>query len=302
MKKLLTSLIALTVLLSCSACGNDSSQSTANTSAEQSTTVTEQTTTELTTELTTERTTVTTAVQTVTEQTAAGGTTAKNGGSGSQKAEMGQFTQALYDRIKNHKGQVKMTMSQEAEASAGVRADIQVTVADKKLRFEMSFPDLFSMTIISDGTASYLLDTDNKQYAKMDQDDDTFMNDGNTPLLNEDGLGKYLGTGKAAFKGKQTTYEEYRPESDGDTENDIRYFYDDKGNLVGFSTGSGGDQTETDFSIRFEDQINSKLFELPAGYKEGSKEAVIAGVYGKMIAAMFGGIDLSGLMTSAAGN
>lgn len=301
MKKLLTSLIALTVLLSCSACGNDSSKTAGSSSAEQSTTVTELTTTELTTELTTERTTVTTASQAVTELTGTGDTTAKNGGSGSQKAEIGQFTQALYDRIKNHKGQVKMTMRQEAEDSSGARADIQVVVAGKKLRFEMSFPELFSLTVISDGTASYLLDTDSKLYAKMDQDDDTFMNDGNTPLLSEEGPGKYLGTGKAAFKGKQTTYEEYQPESDEGTENDIRYFYDDKGNLIGFASGSKDDRTETDFSIRFEDQIDSKLFELPAGYKEGTKDVVVAAVYGKMFAAMFGGLDLSGLTTSVAG-
>ena len=77
--------------------------------------------------------------------------------------------------------------------------------------------------------------------------------------------------------------------------------------MIGFSTKKDGKEEAMDFSIRFYDDIKEDLFTLPSGYKEGTSEEVIANVYGKMLAAMFGGLgdlgdlDLSGgSLTSSA--
>ena len=195
MKKYLTVLTAFIMLMSCASCGSDESKPAESSSADTTVSCDLQTT-ELTTELTTDLTTVSSgaAIEESTSQ--------KTEISSGTVSEMGKLTQALYDRIKNNKGQVEMKMTQESEEMPDVKVDIEVTVAEKKLRFVMNIGKLFAMTMIGDGQNTYMLDDENKLYCKMDQNDtENPMTAENTPLLNEDGLGKYIGTGKADFKG-----------------------------------------------------------------------------------------------------
>ena len=293
MKKMMTTAAALMVLLSCAACGNDSSKPAESTAGST-------TTTELTTELTTKLTTeLTTTVSTAADQTEdagskSGETGTRASGSVGSQAEMGKLTQALYEKIQNYKdGQVRMKMSQEANGTASPAIDIDIAVAGKKLRFIMKMADLFSITMIGNENKTYLLDEENKQYAEVDKDsEDSPMNTETTPLLNEKGLGKYLGTGKSKFKNAMHTYEEYLTSSDDtDEDQDVRYYYDDNGNLIGFSTIQGSTEQAMDFSIKFEKTVDESLFTLPAGYTEGKPETVAQNVYGKMFAMLLGGLE-----------
>lgn len=299
MKKYLALLSAFVMLLSCSACGGDESKPAETSSAVESSTSAELSSTDLTTEESGDRGAEQT---TVTNETPADESTSKNNESSSGgQAELGQLTQALYDRIqKMENGQVEMKMVQDSEEMPDMKVNVDVIVAQKKLRFIMKCGDLFTITMVGDGKDTYLLDEEHKLFCKMDQKDaDNPMNAENTPLLNADGLGKYLGTGKADFKGVQRVYEEYlTTEEDDDTEKelDIRYYYDDKGDLIGFSSKKDGKEEMMDFSIRFSDEVKDSLFVLPEGYKEGSTEEVITSVYGKMFEALLGGLsDLGGL-------
>lgn len=296
MKKIMTTAVSLMMLLSCAACGNDSSKPAESSSAETSATTTELTTTELTTtELTTtELTTTSSAVQ---EET----TVSKSTGTEAGKNEMGKLTQALYDRIRNYKdGQVRMKMQQQTEETGNQTVELDVVVADEKLRFVMKISNLFSINMIKDGSKTYLLDEENKQYAAIDDMSDSPIDTDDTPLLSEDGLGKYIGTGKKQFKGIQRTYEEYlSKDDDDDKEQKVRYYYDESGDLIGISNVTGTGEEEMEISVRFEKQVDESLFRMPAGYQEGKAEVVAQNVYGKMFAMLLGGLeDLTGSLGS----
>lgn len=302
MKNFLSAVAAAVMLFSCSACGNNQSApaETSETASSAALSSFEEQTSE-TTVISAEQTT-TAKTDSLNEDTTVQSTERSSG----SISEMGELTKALYDRIKNHKGQVEMKMSQIAEEQPGMKVDIDVIVADQKLRFVMECGNLFSLTMVGDGKVNYLLDDEHKLYCKMDQDGvENPMSAENTPLLNENGLGKYLGTGQSSFKGTQRTYEEYLAKSDDEEKEDLntRYYYDDKGDLIGFSTKKDGKEEVMDFSIKFSDQVKENLFVLPSDYKEGSAEEVIASVYGKMLEALLGGLedlDLGALVTSSA--
>ncbi len=298
MKRTLALILACAALLSASACGSDGSSVLESKVEEGTTTSAAAETT------TTEAAATTTAAQTTeaaTEQTA--GTTEATKDNATQPEKNGDgpvLTKNLQEKVENWPGQVDITMAVEQD---GMKMDVRVSKFGKKLYYVMSMTDLFDMTVISDGAKQYLLDKENKQYAELTGDDKIDTDEMNFDDM-EDLEKDYIGSGTATYKGASVDYEAFKYTSDDEDEDEdedeipvsVRFYYNASGDLVGYcQILKDGTEQAFDYKISFKENADVDLFSLPSGYTKGESETVLGNVYGKMFAALLGGMgDLTG--------
>ncbi len=306
-KKLLAMLLACTMLFAATACGDDSSAKTADTSvkasdsakpeeskaAADSAAEASQAAAESDSKADEESSKADEASKAEENSKAekpdskAADDTSKSDSKSDANKNAGPLLSALIERMKDWKGQIHMNMSAENE---GMKIVMDMIMAGKKYYFTMNMADVFKMTGIGDGTTNYMLDDEAKTYAKGVDKDELGMMETPDSMVDDMKDGKLVSSGKGKFKGKEYDYEEYKSTKEGvDAPPDNSFYYfDSNGDLIGISTkDQQGEKQEIAFTIKLEEKIEESRFQMPSGYTEKDSKAFMEEFATKMLTAIF---------------
>ena len=306
-KKLLAMLLACTMLFAATACGDDSSAKTADTSvkasdsakpeeskaAADSAAEASQAAAESDSKADEESSKADEASKAEENSKAeepdskAADDTSKSDSKSDANKNAGPLLSALIERMKDWKGQIHMNMSAENE---GMKIVMDMIMAGKKYYFTMNMADVFKMTGISDGTTNYMLDDEAKTYAKGVDKDELGMMETPDSMVDDMMDGKLVSSGKGKFMGKDYNYEEYKSTKEGvDAPPDNSFYYfDSNGDLIGVSTkDQQGKKQEVAFTIKLEEKIEESRFQMPSGYTEKDSKAFMEEFATKMLTAIF---------------
>ncbi|MBR3268512.1 MAG: hypothetical protein IKI58_07280 [Oscillospiraceae bacterium] len=156
----------------------------------------------------------------------------------------------------------------------------------------------FQSRTVYDGEYTYQIDDASKCYSKTKsetmQETDSQANN----ALSDVSAADFVEKGQEALNGIPTLYEEFKmKDSDGNNE-DVKFFYNDEGNLIGCKIKqSDGQEVFCWYTISYTETVDESLFTAPSGYTEVSYEKIIEimaqGMMG-MLDQMMGSADLNG--------
>lgn len=204
------------------------------------------------------------------------------------------LTQQLIDRLNNlGDDTVKIVLKEEMEGMS-----LEVTMYRSGTR---SYADSTAMGIhlisIEDGKNSYTLLPDEKVYAVQELPDLSQQNNNAITFLTETvDASELVGTGKGKFKGKNCTYEEFEAEDGKGGKDTVRYYFDDKGNLLGLElpaervSGAIADvgTFSIEYTVTFSEKISDSQFALPQGYQEITPTEMTVKIFAAMTASAGG--------------
>ncbi len=255
MKKCIAFAAAL-ILLTASGCGSNPAEFTpAETAQVTSAAETETTAAAETTFRTTETTTESTAAETTETTSAAPDTSAED-----------TLTFQLLQKIETwDKGHVLVNFGVEQD---GISTTVSLTQMGKKNHFKMKLVS-FEMEMCSDGEKVWMLDNRRKTYseekvgAEVGADEMAPEN-----ALEEASMGRFLGSGKDTYNGKECTYEDFKLK-DETKDQTMRFFYDADGNVLGAKiTDADTGEYFMNYSVEFTENTDESPFRLPEGYTE----------------------------------
>lgn len=289
MKKIIALVTSLVMLASFTGCSSDS----ANTDAAETTasSVSETAAVEETTAETTEapeETTVETTTEAV-EETAAEelpAMTAEELQAIVDSKSDGLWAVDVSNKINQWENNVDMRMSYEQD---GVSMLISMHSLENKFSLLTDIPGMFTMEILCDGTATYLLDSASSTYCKDTSGTYTNESEIDSYLISDKDAESFSGCGVEEVNGTPYIYEEYTVD-----DTTLRYYFDGYGNVRYVGSNAEGQQIYMDFIVEFYDERDESRFVLPEGYSEISEEEYAE----KLLAAMFSSLE-SSLETSA---
>ncbi|MBQ8921394.1 MAG: hypothetical protein IJ060_04440 [Oscillospiraceae bacterium] len=145
----------------------------------------------------------------------------------------------------------------------------------------------FEMKTIFDGSYTYQLDEATKTYCKKQTDEMEESDMAADNALDEVDATGYVGKGREDLNGVQTLYEEFQMQDDEGEDENVKFYYDDAGNLIGCKvTDSLGEEVFFDYTITFTDTADMSVFAVPAGYTEVSEEDLATNLVTSMFAAI----------------
>ncbi len=250
------------------------------TAAAETTTSAAETTTASAAETTASAETTTGSTAAQTAETAAGSTAAQTAGSVTE--ELSLLAQ-LADRIEHTDDAVELHYAFEDEGLR-IAGDQVVHGRSYYMRSETPF---YTIKACSDGNTVWMLHDETKTFARITGDEgEDLIPDTMVPDFDE--IGEVLERGTETFKGKNCRYEDYY-EEDGEDMAKVRYYFDDKGDMLGMKALSGEDEGIIyAFEMRVNESPDRTLFAPPAGYSEIDEKELVPRVMANFLE-MLGG-------------
>jgi len=175
---------------------------------------------------------------------------------------------AVGNILKGDKYSMKFTVQAEAEGEKQTMP-VAIYVSGKKKLVEATMYNLMKLSLLYDGSETYMIIPLMKGYIKMSADQaggyDDMFSFGDSSFIDTDNM-KYIETTKVNYKGTEYLCETY--ESDGVT---TKYYFKDS-QLKRIESIEADGTTTIMENIEISPQVDDSVFKIPSGYKEISED------------------------------
>lgn len=191
------------------------------------------------------------------------------------------LTAAVIEKASEWKdGNIIVSLSYEEE---GVSTLMEVDTFENNALIHIDIVGMFSSkSIIADGK-TYMINDDSRSYCvgETTEEDKEEAHSYQDFLIDEKDAVVPTKTGKETIDGNEYTFETF--ESDGDI---VTYYFDENGDMRYCSAEADGNKELVSFTIRFLDEPDMSVFEVPADYTEVSQEDMAMLMFGDLFSSM----------------
>lgn len=191
------------------------------------------------------------------------------------------LTAAVIEKAAKWKdGNIIVSMSYEEDDISTI---MEVNTFENNAFIHIDVSGMFSSKNIISGGSTYMINDDSRSYcvSETTEEDQAEVDSYQDLLIDEEDALVPAETGKETIDGKEYTFERF--ENDGDS---ITYYFDENGDMRYCGTENDGEKEMAAFSMRFLDEPDMSVFEVPADYTEVSAEDFAMLMFGDLFATM----------------